>query len=219
VILRFVGACLFVAFTAVLLFKKTFSVSLLRKSILLEGVYYLFNLPSIIYLLTGPMSTPTFDAAISYVAQLLLVTPIFLKLYLTLRKPSFGSLDAARWIAAAIIGFTFALWVKHFALALYALPPFTAGDAVLMVGFVNSAVTLLTTAVLMAAAFFPVLKKQSLTVKGKWFGAGLVLMGVYVAVFLLVSVFSPAYWIWISLIDWWIIVMPVLGVSLLTKNS
>ncbi|MGD6932857.1 MAG: hypothetical protein ACQCN5_01470 [Candidatus Bathyarchaeia archaeon] len=218
VIIRFIGACIFVAFAALLLLKKTFSVSLLRKSVLLEGIYYLFNMPFIIHLLTGPVSNATLGAALSYAGQLLLVTPIFLKLYWTLRKPSFEPLQAARWIALAIAGFTFALWVKHFALALYALPAFSLNDAVLMVGFVNSTVTLLAAGFLMVAAFMPLIKKQGLFFKGKWFGAALVLMGLYVIIFLIVSALSPAYWTWISLVDWWIIVMPILGVRLLIEK-
>jgi hypothetical protein len=218
VILRFAGACIFLAFAAKLLFKKTFSVSLLRKGVLLEGIYYLFNLPFIIRLLGGSSSSFTnLGAGLSYAAQLLLVTPIFLKLYFTLRKPDFKPKQAARWVALAIVGFTFALWVKHFALALYALPAFCLGDAVLMVGFVNSAVTLLAAGLLLIAAFWPVIKKTG-SYKPNLFGVALILMGVYAAVFLVACALSPAYAAWVSLVDWWIIMMPVLGVSLLLKK-
>jgi hypothetical protein len=219
VIIRFAGACIFLAFATILLAKKSFSVSLLRKSVLLEGIYYLFNLPFIIYLLSGfDGLNANFGAALSYAGQLLLVTPIFLKLYFTLKKPDYDLQQAARWIALAIVGFTFALWVKHFSLALYALPSFNTGDAVLMVGFVNSAATLLVAGVLMIVAFMPLLRKQSLKFSGKLFGASLILMGVYAAVFLVACALSPAYGVWVNLVDYWIIVMPVLGVGLLFKK-
>jgi hypothetical protein len=218
VIIRFVGACIFLVFATVLMFKKKISVPLLRKSVLLEGIYYLFNLPFIIFLLTSPISNATLGAALSYAGQMILVTPIFLKLYVTLRNPRFEPLQVARWLALAIVGFTFALWLKHFALALYALP-FSVKDVALMVGFVNSAVTLLTAGVLVVVAFMPLIKRQSLRFKGKWLGAGLILMGVYVAVFLLISAVEPAYWTWINLVDWWIIALPVLGVSLLIEKT
>ncbi len=218
VILRFVGACLFLAFAAILLFKKTFSMSLLRKGVLLEGIYYLFNLPFIFYLLLGMgSSTASLGAALSYAGQLLIVTPIFLKLYLTLRKPNTEPKQVAQWIALAIIAFTFALWVKHFGLALYALPPFSWGDGVLMVGFVNSALTLLVAGLVMIAAFWSTIKKQGIF-KNRLFGVALILMGVYAAVFLIVCVLSPDYAVWVSLVDWWIIIMPVLGISLLFKK-
>jgi hypothetical protein len=186
---------------------------------MLEGIYYLFNLPFIIYLLTGSGGSTEILAALSYAVQMILVTPIFLKLYLTLRKPDFEPLQTARMLAFAIIGFTFALWVKHFALALYALPPPSLENVVLLFGFVNSTITLLTAGILMVLAFLPLLKKQNLRFSTGLFGAGLILMGAYVAVFLVVSVFAPAYWTWISLIDWWIIAMPILGISLLLKKG
>ena len=217
VILRFAGACIFLAFVAMLLFKKTFSVSLLRKSVLLEGIYYLFNLPFIIYLLTGSGGLTENLAALSYAGQMLIVTPIFLKLYLILRKTSFDAQQAGRWIALAITGFTFGLWVKHFALALYALPHFSLGDTVLMVGFVNSAVTLLLAGLIMIAAFWPVIRKTG-TFNSRYFGVALILIGVYAAVFLVICALSPAYSVWVSLVDWWVIVMPVLGVSLFLEK-
>jgi hypothetical protein len=219
VIIRFAGACIFLAFATILLAKKSFSVSLLRKAVLLEGIYYLFNLPFIVYLLSGfDGLNANFGAALSYLGQLLLVTPIFLKLYFTLKKPGYDLQQAARWIALAIIAFTFALWVKHFALALYALPPFTAGDAVLMVGFFNSAVTLLAANVLLTAAFMPLLKKQALRFNSKLFGAGLILLGVYAAVFLAACTLSPAYLVWVNLVDYWIIVLPILALGLKIKK-
>ncbi len=218
VILRFVGSCLFLAFATILLVKKTFSVSLLRKGVLLEGVYYLFNLPFIFYLLLGlGSSAASLGAALSYAGQLLIVTPIFLKLYLTLRKPFPEPKQVARWIALAIIAFTFALWVKHFALALYALPPFSWGDAVLMVGFVNSAVTLLVAGLVMIAALMPVIKKTG-SYKSLLFGAGLLLMGLYAVVFLVLFFVSPAYAAWVTLVDYWIIIMPVLAVGVFWKK-
>lgn len=218
VILRFAGACIFIAFTAMLLFKKVFSPSLLRKSVLLEGIYYLFNLPFIIRLLSASSSSFTnLGAGLSYAVQLLLVTPIFLTLYFFLRKPDFEPKQAARWVALAIIGFTFALWVKHLALALYALPAFRLGEAVLMVGFVNSAVILLMAGLLMIAAFWPVIKKTG-SYKPNLLGAGLICIGVYAAVFLILCALSPAYSVWVSLVDWWLIIMPVLATGVLLKK-
>ena len=217
-IIRFAGACFFLAFAIAFLFKKTLSWSLLRKGVFLEGIYYLFNIPFIIYLLARSNGTiATFGAATSYAAQLLLVTPIFLMLYLKLRSKNFVPIEVAKWVAAAIIGFTFALWVKHFALAVYALP-FSLSDAFLIVGFLNSALTLLVAGALMIVAFMPVLKKKSVAFNAKLFGAALILLGVYVIVFVSIAWLRVDYLSWINLIDWWIIAMPILGAYLLVKD-
>ena len=206
-------------FAATLVVKKALSWSLLRKSVLLEGLYYIFNVPFIIYLIARPNgSIATLGAAISYTAQLLLVTPIFLMLYLKLKGKNFDALSVAKWAAAAIVGFTFALWVKHFALAIYALP-LVFNDVCFVVGFVNSVLTLLVAGVLMIVAFMPLLKKKSVVFNVKLFGVALILMGVYAIVFVAIALVKTDYLTWISLVDWWIIVMPVLGASLLLKEK
>jgi hypothetical protein len=218
VILRFAGACLFLAFVVTILWKKTVSWTLLRRAVLLEGIYYLFNIPFIIYLFVRTnTSIATYGAAISYTLQLLLVTPIFIMLYLKLRNKNTEVLEVAKWTALAVTGFIFSLWVKHFALALYALP-FSLSDAVLVVGFVNSALTLLIAGALMIVAFRLVLKRKTVDFNTKIFGSALVLMSVYAVVFLIISLVRNDYAVWVNLIDWWIIAMPILGAYLLIKN-
>jgi hypothetical protein len=218
VILRFAGECLFLAFTVTLLWKKTVSLPFIRKVVLLEGIYYLFNIPFIIYLFVRTnTSIATYGAAISYAVQLLLVTPIFLMLYFKLKKNNFELIEVAKWVAVSIIGFTFALWVKHFALAVYALP-FSLNDAFLVVGFVNSALTLLVAGMLMIVAFRLVLKRKTVNFNAKIFGAALVLMGVYAVVFLIIASVRNDYAVWVNLIDWWIVAMPILGAYLLIKD-
>jgi hypothetical protein len=218
VILRFAGACLFLAFVVTILWKKTASWKLLRRAVLLEGIYYLFNIPFIIYLFVRTnTSIATYGAAISYTLQLLLVTPIFIMLYLKLRNKNTEVLEVAKWAALAVTGFIFALWVKHFALAVYALP-FSLNDTVLVVGFVNSALTLLVAGALMIIAFLPVLKKKSVVFNAKLFGAALILMGIYVIIFVSIAWVRTDYLSWINLIDWWIVAMPILGAILLLKD-
>ncbi len=220
VILRFAGACLFLAFVVTLLWKKTFSWQIIRKAVLLEGIYYLFNIPFITYLFVRtPSSIANYGAAISYATQMLLVTPLFLTLYLKLKSKNFEVPEVARWAALAITGLIFALWVKHFALALYALPAFSTEDAVLAVGFVNSALTLLVAGLLTIVAFMPVIKKRNVRFNHRLFGAALIIAGLYAVIFLLVCALNKDYAAWVGLIDWWIIAMPVLGASLLTNHK
>ncbi len=216
-IVRIAGAAFFLALAVMLLRKKSFSLSLLRKGVLLEGVYYIFNLPATIFLfIAAPQICAGFiagiGAAISFTAQMLIVTPIFLTLYLKLGKQSVEHPEVVRWMALGVIGFTFALWFKHFALALYALP-FNSQDAVLAVGFLNSALTLLIAGVFMVAAFLPLLRKKAVNFNAKLFGVALSLVGIYAAIFVVVAFLDTDYMRWINLIDLWVIAMPILGVS------
>src|SRR4030042_7012951 len=50
-LIRFVGACLFVTVALFLLRKKQVAITILRKALLLEAVHFLFYIPFIIFLL------------------------------------------------------------------------------------------------------------------------------------------------------------------------
>jgi hypothetical protein len=218
VILRFVGACYLLAFAVMLTWKKTVSWSFLRKAVLLEGIYYAFNLVFIIYLFVKGGAFANYGAATSYLTQMLLVTPIFLTLYFKMKKNA-EIQEIAKWGALAIIGFIFALWSKHFLLALYALP-LNFSNPSFLVGFLNSALALLVAGIIMLVVLAPLYRKKSLNFNTKAFGAALIIAGLYAVFFVVIALFTPEYRSWITLIDWWTIVLVVLGIGYLTiKNS
>jgi hypothetical protein len=214
VILRFVGACYLLAFAVMLTWKKTVSWSFLRKAVLLEGIYYVFNIVFIIYLFVKGNAFANYGAATSYLTQMLLVTPIFLTLYFKMKK-NVEIQEIAKWGALAIIGFIFALWSKHFLLALYALP-LTFSNLSFLVGFLNSALTLLVAGIVLLVVLAPVYRKKSLSFNTKAFGAALILAGLYAVFFVVIALFTPEYRSWITLIDWWTIAFIVLGIGYLT---
>jgi hypothetical protein len=218
VILRFAGVCILMAFAVMLAWKKTVSWPLLRKAVLLEGIYYLFNIPFIIYLFVKPYTIANYGAAISYSAQILFVTPIFLTLYFKLKSKNFEMTDVAKWGALAVTGFLFALWAKHFLLAIYALP-LNFSKLIFIIGFLNSALTLLIAGIIMIAVLLPLYKKKSTSFNTKAFGAALILAGSYATIFALIALFNIEYMRWISLIDWWTIIFVVLGIGFLTLNK
>jgi len=217
VILRFVGACFLLAFAVVLVWKKTVSWSFLRKAVLLEGIYYVFNIVFIVYLFVKGGAFANYGAATSYLLQMLLVTPIFLMLFFKLKRNA-GLEEVAKWGALAIVGFIFALWSKHFLLALYALP-LNFANPVFLVGFLNSALTLLIAGAVMLIVLMPLIKKKSLSFNTKTFGAALILAGLYAVIFLAIAQFTPEYRNWVSLIDWWTAVLIVLGIGYLSIKT
>ena len=158
VILRFIGACFLLAFAVMLVWKKTVSWSFLRKAVLLEGIYYLFNIVFIAYLFVKGNAFANYGAATSYLTQMLLVTPIFLTLYFKLKRNA-EIQEVAKWGALAIVGFIFALWSKHFLLALYALP-LNFSIPSFLVGFLNSALTLLIAGIIMLIVFSASLQEK-----------------------------------------------------------
>lgn len=219
VILRFAGVCCFLAFTILLLWKKTVSWSLLKKAVLLEGIYYLFNVPFIIYLFTRmDTSIASCGAAISYFAQILFVTPIFLVLYRKLKNSNFDDSEIAKWGALAVTGFIFGLWVKHFMLAIYALP-LDFFNSIYLAGFLNSALTMLIAGMIMIATFMPLYRKKSMHFNSKALGIAFILAGLYTTIYVIIALFNPAYMNWISLIDWWSIIFVVLGIGFLVSKK
>jgi hypothetical protein len=217
VILRFTGVCILMAFAVILVWKKTASWSLLRKAVLLESIYYLFNIPFIIYLFVKPYAFANYGAAISYSTQILFVTPIFLNLYSKIKSKNFEMTKVAKWGALAVTGFIFALWAKHFLLAIYALP-LNFSKLAFVIGFLNSALTLLMAGIIMVIVLMRVYKRKSTSFNTKAFGAALVLAGLYATIFVLIALFNIEYMRWISLIDWWTVSFVVLGIGFLIIN-
>ena len=215
VVLRFAGAFILLSFVFLLLIEKRVSWSLLRKAVLLEGIYYLFNIPFIIYLLVRTnASTATYGAAISYSLQILFVTPIFVALYFKLRDKTFEISEVTKWGALAVTGFIFGLWAKHFLLAIYALP-LDFSKLTFLVGFLNSALTMLIAGIIMIVVLMPLYRKKSASFNTKALGAALVLAGLYAIIFVLIALFNVEYMRWISLIDWWTMIFVVVGIGFL----
>ena len=217
--LRFVGASFFLVFGWVLFRKKEFAFSYLRKAVLLEGAYYLFNLPFIVSLFARPnTSLVNMEAALSYTLQIILVTPAFCKLYTKLKKPTLDAAQLFKWGAIAIIGFTFALWAKHFLLNLYALPiDFT--NPTLLLGFLNSALTLLVAGLILIVSFLPAIRSQKLSFNSKAVGAAFLLIGVYFAIYVLISLLNQRFMNFLVLTELWAIAMLILGVGFLVNNQ
>lgn len=217
-IFRFVGACLFLAFTAILLFKGKAVLSYLKRAVLLEGSYYLFMVPFILSLFLRPnTSAVNLQAGLSYTLQIILITPAFFMLYLKLRNPSANRAELYKWGAVAVIGFTFALWVKHFFMNLYALPV-DLGNPVLALGFFNSAFTILAAGLILLYAFLPLIKKQSLVFNVRLVGAAFFLIGLYFAGYVAVSLFSQAYWNFMMLTELWAVGFLILSIGYITKR-
>lgn len=227
VILRFIGACFFLAVTYTLIKKKLVSWSLLKKAVLLEGIYYLFNTPFIAYLIVRALTSADansaailtyYGAAISYAIQILFVTPIFLILYRKLSNSILDRYEIANWGTFAIIGFIFGLWIKHFTLAIYAIG-INFSSTTRIVGSLNSALTLLIAALIMIIVLMPLHKKTSTNFNVKALGAAFVVAGLYATIYLAISLVDEQYMNWLTLIDWWTIIFIVLGLGFLVKRK
>lgn len=221
-VIRFVGACFFVAFVWLLFRKNAFFFSLLSKAVLFEGSYYLFILPFVVFLFTLPYDSTMAqivgqEAALSYALQTVFVSPVFFVLYNKLKRPNMDSTKLLKWGAIGIVNFTFALWVKHLLLNIYALP-IDVADPILFAGFLNSALTLLIAALVLTVTFLPVIREKSFMFSSRGMGVGLVLIGVYFIIYVLVAMLNQRYFSFLELTELWAITMPIVGLSLVHKR-
>ncbi len=216
-IVRFAGACFFLFFTLVFFRKKELSLVNLRKGVFLEAVQYLFFVPFILYLFTNPNgSMVAYEAATSYTLQILLITPVLLTLYKRLKNPTVNRVEIVRWLAIGITSFVFALWVKHFIFNLYALP-IDFNDPILVLGLLNSSLTLLLAAAGLLVTFLPAIRGKSVVFNSKTMGISLILIGVYFIVYVGISLLSPPYLSYLTLTELWAVTMPIIGLSFLRE--
>ena len=87
------------------------------------------------------------------------------------------------------------------------------------VGSVNSVLTLLVAAIFTTVASITFSQKKKIT----WLvGTAIILAGIYLVVYALVSVWIPIYFAFLPLTDFWMIPLPILGIAVLLdskKNS
>ena len=214
-LLRFVGACFFVYVAWFLLRKKEVALPFLRKAVLLEATYFLFYTPFVVYLLTRPgNSLAGVEAGFSYAMQIVLVSPSLFMLYFKLRRFGLGNdkSQVVRWFAIVFCFYVFALWVKHFMFAIYAVGiNFT--EPVLALGSVNSIATLLIAAVASIAVFLPIIREKRNSFNPKALGGILICIGAYFIIFILISLVNANYSNWVALTEWWATALPILGLG------
>lgn len=215
---RFVGACFALVFAWVFARRDKVVFSPLRKAVLFEGAYYLFNIPFIVSLLVRPnTSIVNLEAGLSYALQIVLVSPSFFVLYSEMRKPDSNVAQLYRWSAIAVIGSTLALWVKHFLMNLYALP-ISLNDPILLAGFLNSTLTMLLASVLLTVAFLSVIGKRKSSFSYGVVGAGFLLVGVYFVIYVVISLLNQGYSSFLGLTELWAIAFVIPGVGFLAKT-
>ena len=217
-ILRFIGACSFLIFAYLLFTRKDFAFSHLKRAVILEGIYYLFMVPFILSLYLRPNTTTVnLEAGLSYTLQILFISPAFFMLYHKISKPVSDKVELFRWGAIAVVGFTFALWIKHFLFTLYALP-INLNDPILLIGFLNSTLTIFTAGLILLASFLPMIRKHSLNFNVRTVGAGFFLIGLYFIVYFAISLFNQRYWDFMMLTELWALGFIIPGVGYLVKH-
>lgn len=122
-----------------------------------------------------------------------------------------------RWGAIAVVGYTFALWIKHFLLMLYALP-IDLANPILAVGSLNAALTILVAGLILTAALLPLIRRQRLSFNSRLAGLGFLLVGVHFVVYIAVSLLVQRYWDFMMLTELWALAFIILSVGYISKR-
>ena len=220
--LRLIGA-IFALNCALLFFKKDPKyLEKLRVALLFESLYFLLLIPAGINHVVGSIiSSSAFlniYTGISALLQAGLIFPPLFMLSRKLKKPQHLP-SILKWAGIAATLYVFGFWVKQALMWVYALSPLGTQNAGLIdiVGSVNSLLTLLVAAIVSTGAWLIFRQKKKLNT---WLvGTALILIGVYFAIYALVSVWVPIYFAFLTLTDFWIVTLPILGITILFNRS
>jgi hypothetical protein len=220
-LLRFVGACLFIAVAWLLFREQRFSMPVVRRAVFLEAMYFLMYIPFVVYLLMRPSSSWVgAEAGLSYAVQMLLVSTSLFTLHRKMAGFELGDkfANVTRWFAIAFCSYLLALWVKGFLFAFYAVG-IDFSKPVLIVAFFNSMVTLLAASLGALALLLPVIRGKRVDFSWRWLGVVLVCAGAYFVIFDLISLVNANYLNWVSLTEWWAASFVILGLFLIFRGK
>lgn len=221
VYVRLVGGLL--AFQTAWLFAKGNDLHFekLSKVLLLESIHFLLLLPSginhIITSATLPGGLFNIYTGISFLLQPLLIFP---SLFMASRKLKTSQKNVEfKWFAIAAICYVFGLWINHFLLWVYALVPLGNQQSSLIttIGSANSVLSLLISGILTVAVYLIFERKKKLNIN--LIGVTLALIGFYFVIYALVSLWVPVYGSFLVLTEFWLIVLPILGMTILREHA
>jgi len=100
---------------------------------------------------------------------------------------------------------------------LYALP-ISLEDPVLLVGFLNSTLTMLVAGAFLVVAFLSIIRKQKRSFSYRAIGAAFLLVGLYFVIYLVVSALNQRYSDFLFLTELWAIAFTIPGLSFLLEK-
>jgi hypothetical protein len=220
--LRLIGA-IFAFSSAFLIFKKDVQyLQNFRRALLFESLYFLLLIPAGINHIVGSIITSSvllnFYTGASFLLQAALIFPPLFILSRKLKEPP-DIPSTLKWAGVAASLYVLGIWIKHALMWVYALSPLTTQQTGLngIIGFVNSMLTLLVAAIL--AAFAWLRFRQNKKLNTRLLGTALILVGVYFVIYAAVSVGVSTYLAFLTLTEFWMITLPILGIAVLFDSK
>jgi len=101
---------------------------------------------------------------------------------------------------------------------LYALP-IDFSNPILLVGLLNSTLTMLAAAIIMLVTLMPVIRGRSTSFSSRAVGIAFVTLGAYFIVYIFVALIDSTYMAFLALTELWAIAFAVLGAGFLKERT
>jgi hypothetical protein len=216
-------AGIFAVYSARLLIKKDQKyLDKLSNALLLESLYFALLIPAGINHIVGSIISSSallnFYTGASFLLQAALICPVLFLLSRRIKKnQALSDITKVACIAAPL--YIYGLWVKHGLMWVYALLPLGTPqiDLINALGSANSLLTLLVAAIVSTVTYLFFRQKKELN--KCLVGTALILVGVYFVIYAIVSVWVPIYRAFLSLTEFWMITLPILGIAMLLNSK
>jgi hypothetical protein len=221
--IRLIGAIFAVSFAVLFYRRKPTYLNMLSTALLFESLCFLLFIPVVINHFIGSIISTSpflnFNTGLSYLIQIILISPPLFILSLKLKRSSKGA-STLSWVLIATPLYLFAVWIKHVFMWLYGvLPMQTQPTLTDTLGTVNSLVTLFLAAITAGIACF-MIKTNNWKPKLRIYLLSLAVMfaGIYFVIYDFISIFSLNYGAYLLLTDVWMVTFFVLGLALFYDN-
>lgn len=199
----------------------------LGKALFFSSFFYIFLLPSSLRHFVGVATTTqtinnvqiySIFVAFSTLLQALLIGfPLLIVGWKLIKSQNKNSI--IKWVNISAPLGVFGFWSYSALLWVYALLPLGPSQLNLIsnIGAANSVLTLLIAGIITTITILDFNKKKKLN--KRLVGMSIILFGMYSIVYVLVSIWVPIYFSFMQLTEIWLIVLPILGISVLKMKT
>jgi hypothetical protein len=207
--------------------RDTFSVTKnkISKALIMEGLYYLFFIPAIIFMLLNFSALPTISNLLLsavFSTQILLITPPFLKLAITVRNyvSTADKSSLIRWAGLSYMNFVISLWLTYILKwkEMMAVDPYLfSALSVRILGFLNTVIVQSFAVIFAIVGILYILRKYVLDKAIRWLGLSAIFLSLHIMIYV-IYVTSVGITRFIIFGELWLIPLIALGVYLLLRN-
>ena len=193
-------------------------------AIILEGVYYLFFIPAIIFMLLNFTALPKISNLLlstAFSTQILLITPLLIKLGSIVKnfESSINKILLIRYIGLSYMSFVISLWITYILkwIEMMAVDPYLfSALSFRILGFLNTVIVQSLTIIFAVIGVMFILKNH-LNKAIRWLGFSLIFLSLHIIIYV-IYVTSVGITRFIQFGELWLIPIFGLGIYLLYKN-